>query len=109
MNLYIHTHPFSLSTALRDFVEKKLKKTAAKHISLIHRVDVRITDLNGPKGGPDKRCQISFSLPGRKTLTLEHTHSNAYAALTAVVKRASRQLTQKYKPKPSHHTPSLPA
>lgn len=97
MFIYIHTHPFSLSNSLRDFVENKLKHSANKHLNLINRVDVRIIDLNGPKCGQDKRCQMTFSLPGRKNLTIAHTHANAYAAITAVLKRASRQLSQKHK------------
>jgi ribosome-associated translation inhibitor RaiA len=40
---------------------------------------VRISDVNGPKGGPDKRCQLTASGPrlGSVNLTEQHTDSRA--------------------------------
>jgi len=51
---------------------------------------VRLSDVNGPKGGVDKRCQITLVRAGQPPITIEELNTDAYAAVDGAVERASR-------------------
>jgi ribosome-associated translation inhibitor RaiA len=51
---------------------------------------VRLSDVNGPKGGVDKRCQIILVRAGQPSITVEELNTDAYAAVDGAVERASR-------------------
>jgi hypothetical protein len=53
-------HPRSLSTEkeLRDRASKALETALAPVQRFLLWVDVYLTDVNGPRGGPDKRCRV---------------------------------------------------
>ncbi len=94
MQLQIHTHPFSLTDSLREYIELRLKSALGWSQQEIHRVHLRLLDINGPKGGADMRCQIALSLQGRKNLIIEDTQSNLYAAIDNAFARASNSLAR---------------
>lgn len=70
-----------VSPALREHVERKLDFAVRRFAHRIDRVVVRLTDVNGPKGGPDKRCRIVAHITAGAAIVVAGVDHDAYAAV----------------------------
>ena len=59
----------------RDNIARKLGMKLGKFASSIERVTVRLSDVNGPKGGRDQICQIKVVLSGLPSVVVEERGS----------------------------------
>jgi hypothetical protein len=57
------------------------------HISV---VVVRLGDINGPRGGPDKQCGLVVQLVGGQTVVVSETDTCAYSAVDLATTRMKR-------------------
>lgn len=86
MNLELHG---PLSAALEEHAIARLEAALGQHESHIERVRVRLTDLNGPKGGDgDQRCQLTISLHKQSDILIDERGDDLYAALSTAADRA---------------------
>src|SRR5688500_5524346 len=44
------------------YIRRKLGSKLGKYATSIERISVRLTDVNGPRGGVDQRCRIKVVL-----------------------------------------------
>ena len=95
MQIDIHARSFSLTQALRSHIERRLSFALSARYDQIRRILVRLSDVNGPRGGNDKRCQIQVSLPGQADVVIEDVQSNLYVAISRAADRASRTVTRR--------------
>ena len=58
MQIDIHAQGFSLTGTLRDYTERRLRFALARAAERVRQIKVRFSDINGPRGGIDKRCRI---------------------------------------------------
>ena len=88
-----------ISVALREHVARRLDFAIRRFSHRVERVIVRIVDVNGPKGGPDKRCRIIARLEGADVVLVEATDADAYVAVSQATlrleERVSRALTRR--------------
>ena len=59
-------HPRTITAADKELRARvaEAQETALSPVrSRLYWVDVYLTDVNGPKGGPDKRCRVVAHLP----------------------------------------------
>jgi ribosome-associated translation inhibitor RaiA len=56
----------------------------------IRSVTVRIADINGPKGGADKRCHVTIRGAALGTIIIEDLSADPYSAVDLVLERAAR-------------------
>lgn len=97
---------------IRQRLGTKLRKFAAS----IERVSVRVSDVNGPRGGVDKTCRIKVVLSGLPSVIFESQASSlndaVNGALTgverAVRRNLQRRLTKPLKATTSHSRSSRP-
>jgi CBS domain-containing protein/ribosome-associated translation inhibitor RaiA len=92
-----------LDAADKAYLRRKLGRKLGKFASAIERTSVRVEDVNGPRGGVDKRCQIKVVLTGLPSVVVEQRHHSLQAALDGVIARAERavrQATQRRSMKP---------
>ena len=54
MQINIQAKSFSLTNALRSHIQRRLRFTLTSSADYIQRVMVRLSDINGPRGGSDK-------------------------------------------------------
>lgn len=112
---YIWTAGSVLDATDRDYLRRKLGRKLGKFALSIERTSVRIEDLNGPRGGIDKRCMIKVVLSGLPSVVVEERHHTAQAAMDralARVERAVRMVLQRQRMEPlrSHrHAERAPA
>jgi len=90
MQINIQARNFSLTNALRSHVERRLDFALSTRDDHIQRVMVRLSDVNGPRGGQDKCCHIQVVIPNLTDVVIEDTEADIYAAIDRAADRAGR-------------------
>jgi len=63
----------------------------------IRRINVRLIDDNGPKGGVDKRCTMEAVLHRGGTILAEDSSERLYAAVALAADRLARRIDRELK------------
>ena len=95
MEIDIQAHNVSLTRGLREHIKRRLAFSLSTRYERIRRILVRISDINGPRGGNDKRCLIQVVLPRQADVVIEDTESSLYAAIDRAVSRVSRTVMRR--------------
>ena len=95
MQITIQARSFSLTNALSKHIQQRLRFALTSCSSHIQRVVVRLSDINGPRGGQDKRCHIQVALKGMPDVVIEDTESNLYSAIGRAAGRAGRTVARR--------------
>ena len=90
MQIDIQACNFSLTQALRGHIERRLGFALSSRNEYIQRIMVRLSDINGPRGGEDKCCHIQVVLPQLTDVVIEDTEMDMYAAIDRATDRAGR-------------------
>ncbi|MGB5398154.1 MAG: HPF/RaiA family ribosome-associated protein [Gammaproteobacteria bacterium] len=90
MQIDIQARNFSLTNALRGHVERRLGFALSSRHDHIQRIMVRLSDINGPRGGEDKCCHIQVVLPQLSDVVIEDTEVDMYTAIDRAADRAGR-------------------
>lgn len=90
MQIEIHAHGFTTTEALREHVTRRLRHVFGCCADRISRIMVRLSDINGPRGGVDKRCQIQVRLATLADVVIEDTEADLYVAIDRAAERAVR-------------------
>lgn len=77
---------------LRNMAVHRVRFVMRRLTWLVPRATVQFTDVNGPRGGVDKRCQIALCTQGRGTVFATAMARDWRSALDAALIRASRLL-----------------
>jgi ribosomal subunit interface protein len=95
MQINIQSRNFILTNALRGHVVRRLKFALSTRADHIQQIRVWLSDINGPRGGLDKRCQIQVTLPQLPDVVIEDTGVDLYAAIDRAANRASRTVDRR--------------
>jgi len=76
------------SDAIDTHTQRRLAFALGRFARRIEHVRVRFADINGPRGGIDKRCAIECSLGPYGAVVIEETDADLYTA----VDRASHRV-----------------
>jgi hypothetical protein len=71
----------------RDYLRRKLAARLARFGRQVERASVRLEDVNGPRGGKDKRCRIKVVLTGLPSVTVEELQRTTRAAIDGALGR----------------------
>lgn len=83
-----------------EFVNDCMAQTLARLSNRITKVNVTLTDENGPRGGVDKQCRVTIVMPGLGQFTASARHENPLVAVRQAANRARRiVLTKLRRPK----------
>lgn len=74
---------FELTAPLLRHVKRRVNLALAPARASVTGVMVRLHDLNGPRGGVDKRCRIVTWLSGRGSVVVDAVDLDLYAAVDA--------------------------
>ena len=92
MNIAIQSNGLVLTESLRAYVYRRLETSLGW--ALTRKLAVWLSDINGPRGGRDKRCKIQISLDNGKTVVIEDTEDDMYVAIDRAAERADRALAR---------------
>ena len=88
MQITVYGLSFELTDAIVRHVENRIKLSLATASDRIKTVSVRLADINGNRGGIDKRCRIVIRLLNLRTIVVEAVDPDLYAAVDMAVGRA---------------------
>jgi putative sigma-54 modulation protein len=91
---YIRAAGVGLTAEAKAYVRQKLGRKLGKFARRVERASVRVDDINGPRGGVDKRCRIKVVLSGLPSVIVEHRHESLRAALDGALARVERAVRQ---------------
>ena len=90
MQIDIQARSFPLTEALRRHIRRRLGFVLSARDEYIQRIVVRLSDINGPRGGADKCCHIQVVLNHLPDVVIKDTEADLYAAIDRAVDRAGR-------------------
>ena len=85
------------------YIRRKLGMKLGKFATSIERISVRVTDMNGPRGGVDQVCNVKVVLSGLPSVVIERQHAALHAAIDDALRateRAVRRSVRRRRMKP---------
>jgi ribosome-associated translation inhibitor RaiA len=79
---------------LRELTERRVRFVMRRLTWLVPRAKVQLSDVNGPRGGVDKRCQIELKTESAGTVVITSVARDWRSALDSALARASRVLVR---------------
>lgn len=97
MNIEIKALGLELSDHLREYCNRQIVRPLRR---IYDRqgpyLEIELADTNGTKGGKDKRCRITYTMPRTRTLTVVEVTDDIYRSVDQASNRFKR-LIKKYK------------
>lgn len=94
MRVAIQSNGFVMTIALRMYTEQRLSVALGWARHHMRKLAVSLSDINGPRGGVDKRCKIQVQLSGGREVIIEECEADLYAAIDRAADRADRAVVK---------------
>jgi hypothetical protein len=83
--------------AMRDVAVRRALFVMRRMTWLVPRAKVQLTDINGPRGGIDKRCQVELKTERGTTVVVTAMAHDWRTALETALSRAARTLLRSWR------------
>ena len=94
MQLVISGKNFKVAEELRDHVDRRLQFALGKFDPEIDRVEVGLSDINGPRGGIDKQCRIIAKMRSLGTIVVEDADGDFFTVVSRAADRIGRSVAR---------------
>lgn len=108
MQLDIQTNGFSITESIRHYTTQRMQFALDRNDGKIIQARVSLADINGPRGGVDKKCQINLALAGQNNIVIEDTEADLYVAIDRASDRCERTLARRLERLREHSHDSVP-
>jgi ribosomal subunit interface protein len=108
MQIEIQARNFSLTRVMREHIERRLGFALSACYRHVKRIMVRLSDINGPRGGNDKRCHLEVFLPDQ-AVVVENNEAELYVAINRAASRAGRTVMRQLRRSHQINRTYLPA
>src|SRR5689334_10009996 len=81
---------------LRDYASHRLAFALRRFENRIQRLIVRLSDVNGPRGGVDSKCSITVDLVDGRRIFVNATTAWPYASVTRAASRLNAALRREF-------------
>ncbi|MGE0480763.1 MAG: HPF/RaiA family ribosome-associated protein [Phycisphaerae bacterium] len=81
-----------LSARVREQIDRRVRFALSRFAARIRGVRVRVADLNGARGGVDKRCLLEARLTPRGRVVVEATDVDVEVAVSRAADRVARRV-----------------
>ncbi len=95
MKIDIQARDFSLTDSMLSYVKDRINYLFGSRFNQIQKITVRLNDVNGPRGGMDKRCQVKVTLPRLNQIVIDDVQADLYVAIFRAMDRASRTVNRR--------------
>jgi hypothetical protein len=93
--LFKSRHP--QASDLRELTERRVRFALRRLGWMVPGVEVQMSDLNGPRGGIDKRCQLALRTDGAGPVVVSSVAADWRTALDQALGRATRFLMRAWR------------
>lgn len=83
--------------ALRDVAVQRTRFAMRRLVWMVPRARVHLDDVNGPRGGIDKRCVVELRASGGEQVVVTSTSHDWRSALDAALARATQALLRQWR------------
>jgi ribosome-associated translation inhibitor RaiA len=94
MNIQIRGIGIPPTEALAAHIERRIAFSLSRFSARLERIVVRLSDLNGPKGGSDKVCRMGFTVKGLEPESVEARDADLYLAVDQAAAKAGRRVAR---------------
>ncbi len=95
MKISIRFQGLESSAEMLAYIERRLSFAVGRFATRITQVAVKITDLNGSRGGVDKRCRLLARLSGYGDLVVEDNDANLLVVIDRATERLGRVVSRR--------------
>ena len=92
MAIHIQSRGFNLTRSLERYIHRRCESTIGGRRENVQNLWVRLSDINGPRGGADKCCRVYLSVPHMADIFVQDTQSNMCAAVDNALDKAGQSL-----------------
>ncbi|GKT20565.1 HPF/RaiA family ribosome-associated protein [Acidovorax sp. SUPP3334] len=82
---------------MRETVDRRVRFVLRRLSEQVPRADIHLVDVNGPRGGIDKRCQIELRMAGAGPVVVSAVAKDWRAALDGALARAARHVLRAWR------------
>jgi putative sigma-54 modulation protein len=97
MKMRLAAHGIELSGGLKDYIRRRVHFSLGRFAGRIRSLSIRLADINGPRGGVDKRCDIRVDVGLREQVIVCERQANLHAAVAFAMERTERAVERKLK------------
>lgn len=90
MKIEVRFRAIDQSDALINHVARRVAFQLYRFTGAVSSVVVKVSDINGPKGGVDKRCKVTVRGPSLGAVRIEDRSGDAYSVVDMALWRAAR-------------------
>lgn len=95
MRLHVTGRGLTVTEDLEDYVRRRAQFAMGRFAGTIASLNVRLSDVNGPRGGSDKCCDVRVEAEGlRKPVVVREQQDEIHAAVALAVDRAGRTVAR---------------
>jgi ribosomal subunit interface protein len=95
MKVKVQTRHLELTSELIEYVKRRISFALEYRFDTIKRVVVTVSDVNGPKGGEDMRCQVIIKLDGQNDIVVDNKSAHLRTAIDKAADKASKTVTKR--------------
>jgi putative sigma-54 modulation protein len=94
MKISVRCKSFEGSEHLAEHVISKVHQHLSRFGHRVSAVEARMSDVNGPRGGRDKRCVFTVRVLGSPPIHVEELHESIYAATDLAMARVEEAVAR---------------
>lgn len=95
MRIDIRAQGFALTQSIQSHLQRRIEFALDRLRGQVRSVRVRLSDINGRRGGIDKRCQLQVQLADTRDVVVADVQRDLYVAMTRAVDRAAAAIVRR--------------
>lgn len=95
MRIDLHCDGVKAAPGLQDYVTRRMRFAIGRFHDHIQWARIKVADVNGPRGGADKRCVVQLRLRNLPDVVFAITQIDVRAAVDEAAERVARVLAQR--------------
>ena len=99
MNIVIESSRSGAAPDWHQTVEQRVRLALRRLQGQVQQARISLRDINGPRGGVDKQCQILLTTAGHGQLVVVSRAEHLHGALNQALQRATQALTRSWQRK----------
>jgi putative sigma-54 modulation protein len=97
MKVRVAARGIQLSGDFNDYIRRRVHFSLGRFAARIRSLSIRLADVNGPRGGVDKCCDIRVDVGLRQHVIVRERQASLHAAVAFAMERAERAVQRQLK------------